>query len=764
MSDLSLAPVVALLADAAVKGTLLLLAALGLTRLMRGASAAARHFVWLAALAGVVALPVAGAVMPAWEVLPFADPFASVESAPVVAAETPAPAASPATADAGDASATPQPSVPAVSPSDASVSQGTETTPAPTVSSDGADAGFGGLGWMGWLAMAWGAGAAVLGLRLAYGVARVWWLERAAREITDDGWLHLADGLARRLRLGRMVTLLRAGEASVPMTWGVLRPVVLLPDSADGWDDSRRTVVLAHELAHVGRWDALTQWVAHLAMTLFWFHPLVWVACRRMREEREHACDDAVLAIGARPADYADHLLSLVRSLGRAEGPVAALAMARRSQFEGRLLAILDHATPRGGLSRGLGLATLAGALALVAPLAALRGAVPASPASLASPAVVETGETGGDAPASPFAATDAGDAAGQGAEPAGTTGDDAAAPVTQTAAADPVLMAVVKSLPSDGKRATVLVEQLEADETRRTDYAAIIRAAETIRSAEDRMRVLNSVLEQGDATPADGALVLGATHSMGSDSYRRIVITRAVERGWITDAGFRAAFVRAAAHVASPMERRIVMWSVLEGPRLDAGTLAALLNLVPAMRASSMEQRLVLQRAAENQTVEGRARDAYLAAAATIASDVERSLALTALADAGPRPAPSRGAAATGTGRPATQTGRVAASRPSTWDADTETSYTRDGRDYHLRIRARDVVGGWDGSPIHTIRPGGSLYLELSCAGERRVVRMNPRQDGSLNVVYTINGEARPFDAEAERWLLDTILGGTGR
>lgn len=632
------------------------------------------------------------------------------------------------------------------------------------------------LGWMAWLAMAWAAGVATLALRLGYGVARVWLLEGAAREITDDGWLHLADGLARRLRLGRMVTLLRAGDAHVPMTWGVLRPVVLLPDTADGWDDGRRTVVLAHELAHVRRWDALTQWVAHVAIALFWFNPLVWMAARRMREEREHACDDAVLAIGARPSDYADHLLSLVRSLGRAEGPVAALAMARRSQFEGRLLAILDHATPRGGLPRGLGIAAMVGVLALVAPLAALRGGIPTSPVA------PETTVAGGADPAVEIVSPDASGREGVEITSSGVTvvggaaaGHEAAmehgalptVPPGVTAAQTPVdgtLAAIVKALPDDGKRATVLVDQVEAGQTRQTDYAAIIRAAQGIASADDRRRVLCSVLEQPDATAADGALALDATHTMGSDANRRIVIAQAVERGWITDPVFRAAFVRAAGHVESPGERRIVLWSVLEGPRLDEGTLAAIINLVPAMRTSANEQRLVLTAAAEHQPVTGRALDAYMAAVAAITSDTERSLALTALAESGASRAAGRtGQPARATGSPARGTSQSpVASRTSTWNGTTETSFQRDGRTYHVRIRAKDVVGGWDGTPVRQIRPGGSLFVQERCDTWNRVVRMRPRADGTLEIEFTENGEARPWNADAEHWMLDAIHDGT--
>jgi hypothetical protein len=186
--------------------------------------------------------------------------------------------------------------------------------------------------------------------------------------------------LARELGIRRPVSLYVGRTGTVPVTWGVVYPIVLLPADAATWTEERRRAVLLHELAHVERLDALTQVLAQLAMAIFWFNPLVALAARRLRAERERACDDLVLAAGGVPATrYADDLLDLVRTLGEASPAAAALAMARRSEFEGRLLAILDPFAPRARTDRRrAGVAAVLVTLAAI-PLAGMRAATAAS-------------------------------------------------------------------------------------------------------------------------------------------------------------------------------------------------------------------------------------------------------------------------------------------------------------------------------------------------------------------------------------------------
>ena len=141
----------------------------------------------------------------------------------------------------------------------------------------------------------------------------------------------------------------------MPMAAGIFTPSVLMPEDANRWPLERLRIVLLHELAHVKRRDCLTHVIAQLACALHWFNPLAWIAARHIRTERERACDDLVLACGTRGSDYAEELLEIARVMRGGRYPAllagATLAMAHRSQLEGRLMAILDPRVPRSGVS-----------------------------------------------------------------------------------------------------------------------------------------------------------------------------------------------------------------------------------------------------------------------------------------------------------------------------------------------------------------------------------------------------------------------------
>jgi HEAT repeat protein/beta-lactamase regulating signal transducer with metallopeptidase domain len=220
----------------------------------------------------------------------------------------------------------------------------------------------------------WGAVAGGLLLRLLLGIAATRRLVRRSQPMEDGSWAEQLEEASAALGLGRPVRLAVSAGVEVPITCGVIQPVIVLPACALDWDDQRARVVLLHELAHIRRRDCLVQWGAALGLALHWMNPLAWMAVMRLRAERERACDDLVLQAGTRGSEYAGHLLAIARDarLSGSLGP-AALAMARPSELEGRLLAILDPRRRRGVAARRAVAAGTCIAGLLVCSIAALR-------------------------------------------------------------------------------------------------------------------------------------------------------------------------------------------------------------------------------------------------------------------------------------------------------------------------------------------------------------------------------------------------------
>jgi TonB family protein len=220
----------------------------------------------------------------------------------------------------------------------------------------------------------WVLGTVVSFFILLVGLGRLWWLASRARVIDSGPWFELGAGLHRSYRLSRPVQLLQSDHSSLLVTWGWRHPKVMLPAAARGWANDRVRIVLAHELAHIERGDWAVQLAAEALRSVYWFNPLVWITCRRLRVESERACDDAVLRCGVEGPEYATHLLDLVRSLQSDRGPwLPAPAMARPSSLEGRICAMLNTAINRRPVSWPARVATIVALLALTVPVAGVR-------------------------------------------------------------------------------------------------------------------------------------------------------------------------------------------------------------------------------------------------------------------------------------------------------------------------------------------------------------------------------------------------------
>jgi beta-lactamase regulating signal transducer with metallopeptidase domain len=261
------------------------------------------------------------------------------------------------------------------------------------------------------------AGLLFLGLRLAFGRWTLARIVRQSTEVQDPAWRALLRECEALMGVNEPVRLLRSLDHSMPMAFGLRTPTILIPAIADTWSDDRRRAVLLHELAHIDRRDCLTQFLAEVTCAAYWMHPAVWLVARRLKVERELACDDRVLTVGTVAGDYAGHLLELAYSLGGYRSPALVVSMARRPQLEGRMLAVLDAARNRvtptqrtrvvGALATAVLVLPLAAAEAVLVPessetpemirvsAATEQAAPPAPPAPLAPLAPLSRSERG---------------------------------------------------------------------------------------------------------------------------------------------------------------------------------------------------------------------------------------------------------------------------------------------------------------------------------------------------------------------------------
>jgi TonB family protein len=302
--------------------------------LLRRQSAAARHLAWTAAFAALLALPLLSLSLPPLR-MPVASPTLLIQTTALMPAST----------------------TPA-----ANLGQGTAARPVSASSRR--------IDWRLKISLLWAAGAAAGIAHMLLGWVAMWRLRRKALAFQASD---LAT-LTAELGVGRPVVVLETPSGGMPMTFGLFRPGVFLPADAAQWSDERRRLVLSHELAHIRRGDSATHLLARTALSLYWWNPLAWAGWRAFLKERERATDDLVLNAGARASEYAGHLLEIARTLQSAPAlGWAAVAMARPSQLEGRLVAILDSRVNRSAPRRASALAASLAAVALVAPFAALQ-------------------------------------------------------------------------------------------------------------------------------------------------------------------------------------------------------------------------------------------------------------------------------------------------------------------------------------------------------------------------------------------------------
>ena len=341
--------------EVAFKTTVLFLLVLGALPLLRRRSAAFRHYLLAIAFACAAVIPALTLIAPSWR-MPVSASWLGLE---------------------------PPSTVTFVSNPQATPSAGAESshaTPPPTAR----------VSPMQIVAGIWGLGALVgVGIVMA-GMWRVSRLSLHGRELDDGPWREQTDEIACEFGIHQPVRLIHSPHPMLLVTWGSMRPRILLPASALGWSDDRVRVVVCHELAHVTRHDWMILIAANVLRSVYWFNPLVWIAYRRLRQESEQACDDLVLARGVAAADYASHLLAVARETvlrRRAWSP--ATAIAHPSTLEGRVRAMLNQSLNRTPLTFAGRLTAMIVAIGSTIVIAGAGVSVLAAPAQV-SPAPVQ--------------------------------------------------------------------------------------------------------------------------------------------------------------------------------------------------------------------------------------------------------------------------------------------------------------------------------------------------------------------------------------
>lgn len=324
--------------DPVARASIVMVATLAAAAALRGRSAGLRHLVLAAGIFSAAAVVPLSLLLPGWE-LPFASRLPVVTSVATI----------------GDT---------------APVAAGTEQLPATRDR----------LPVEQLLALLWITGFATSAAMMLAGFRRLVRVTRRATRVKSPRWVEPGRELAGRFGVGD-VALLETDAPDVLATWGSRRPCILLPERCESWAESRIHAVLCHEMAHIRRADWSIQIAAEMVRAVFWFNPLFWIACARLRRESEQACDDAVLEAGVSPSEYASHLVEIARACRPASPPVTtAMPIARPSTLEWRITAMLNTSLSRSAPSRRTLAVTLLVLLAITIPIASFRAAAQDGP------------------------------------------------------------------------------------------------------------------------------------------------------------------------------------------------------------------------------------------------------------------------------------------------------------------------------------------------------------------------------------------------
>lgn len=326
----------------AAKSFLVAGAALLLLRLARRRSAAERSWIAHLGLAAVMLLPVAVLSLPS---IKLAAP--AFIAAPAAAPEAPA---RPVVTTSARSKETPS-----------AAGAGFPPAPQPAAAVAPRD----------WTLVAYAPPALVLLLLTLIALARLISLRGRAEVLVEPHWLTALARAQQRMRFKHGTALLTSDELPSPISWGVMRPVILLNREA-AKSHAEAEAIIAHELAHVANFDWAKLMLSRITVAIFWFNPFVWLLSREAHQLREEAADDAVLAADIVDTDYAQLLVGVARHECRGLLIGAHGVAPGRNSLARRVRRVLDVTSARGPAARPFAAGVFVGALAFAAPLAAV--------------------------------------------------------------------------------------------------------------------------------------------------------------------------------------------------------------------------------------------------------------------------------------------------------------------------------------------------------------------------------------------------------
>jgi TonB family protein len=305
-----------ILLNTTIQGSVIIGAAIIVTVFWRNASASVRHCIAAFALVSLLIVPVTSVLMPSWGISLFTISY-SVPAVPHVYIGQPS-------AYTGETQAV----IISNEVSDIEIPVSSAPLYRATILSDILTTAKH-IHWSVFLFLVWLSGVIYLLIRLLRSLLKIRFLTADARMLSDE---QLTD-CKRRIVLDKNIALAENASAVIPMTVGWRKPIILVPVGFTEWNAKQRESILLHELAHIKRNDCLTTALAVGAYIINWFNPLVWWTLHQFYLEREKACDDIVVSSGTKPAEYAGHLLELIRTTAGAKLSPVIMAFAAYNSF-----------------------------------------------------------------------------------------------------------------------------------------------------------------------------------------------------------------------------------------------------------------------------------------------------------------------------------------------------------------------------------------------------------------------------------------------